>query len=345
MSFIDSLLARGLLPDFLLRAGIRRLNRVRLSELYRRDPELEQEREQALVESMRKSPIALATDAANEQHYEVPPAFFEKVLGRHLKYSSCHWENSTSLDEAEAEMLELTVRRAELEDGQDILELGCGWGSLTLFIAEKFPGAKITAVSNSSPQREFIQARAKERGLTNITVLTADMNVFSIEKQFDRVVSVEMFEHMRNYEALFAKVHGFLRPGGKLFVHIFVHRMHTYLFEVRDETDWMAKYFFTGGAMPSSRLLLYFARGFDVEKHWAVNGQHYGKTARAWLLNQDRQKKEVMQIFRECYGSKQAVKWFEYWRIFFMACEELFNWNKGQEWLVNHYLFRKVKGS
>lgn len=336
---------KGMLPDFLIRTGIRRLNRARLAELYTGDAEQEQAAEQALVDAMRRSPIALSTKAANEQHYEVPPDFFLHVLGKHLKYSSCHWAKAKNLDEAEAEMLELTVLRAELRDGMDILELGCGWGSLTLFMAQKFPGAKITAVSNSTPQREFIQARATELGLSNVTVITADMNDFSIEQQFDRVVSVEMFEHMRNFEALFTRVHGFLKQSGKLFVHIFVNRLHTYLFEVRDETDWMAKYFFTDGTMPSSRLLLYFAQGFDIEKHWAVNGTHYGKTARAWLLNQDRNKKEIMQIFAKCYGSKDAAKWFEYWRIFFMACEELFNWDNGQEWLVNHYLFRKIGGT
>lgn len=342
MSTIDTLLEKGLLPDFLIRAGIRRLNRMRLRELYSGSVEQDQAREQALVDDMRKSPIALFTEDANEQHYEVPPGFFVKVLGRHLKYSSCHWEKARNLDEAEAEMLELTAARAELQDGMDILELGCGWGSLTLFMAAKYPHARITAVSNSNPQREFIEARAKERGLKNLQVITRDMNEFTIDRQFDRVVSVEMFEHMRNYEALFGKVAGFLKKNGKLFVHIFVHREHTYLFEVRDNTDWMAKYFFTGGAMPSSRLLFYFADGFAVEKHWAVNGQHYGKTARAWLENQDRNRAEILTIFRECYGTDQAEKWFEYWRIFFMACEELFNWDNGSEWLVNHYLFRKL---
>lgn len=343
MGWIDRLLEKGRVPDVAIRAAIRRLNRIRLAELYTGNPETEQQREQALVDRMRESPIAVSTEAANEQHYEVPPEFFTRVLGSHLKYSSCHWENAKTLNEAEKEMLEITVTRADLRDGMDILELGCGWGSLTLYMAKKYPAAKITAVSNSRPQREFIESRLQALRLSNVTVITADMNHFSIEKKFDRVVSVEMFEHMRNYEALFSKIHTWLKSGGKLFVHIFVHKLHTYLFEVKDETDWMAKYFFTGGAMPSSRLLFYFSHGFDVEKHWAVNGTHYGKTARAWLENQDLNRAEIMKIFAQCYGGdSQAVKWFEYWRIFFMACEELFNWDQGREWLVNHYLFRKV---
>ncbi len=341
MSKIDTLLEKGILPDFLIRRGIRRLNAMRLRELNTGNPEIDQAREQALIDSMRQSPIAVHTEEANAQHYEVPPEFFVRVLGKHLKYSSCHWENARTLDEAELEMLDLTASRAELSDGMDILELGCGWGSLTLYMAARYPHARITAVSNSNPQRRFIEERAKERGLSNITVTTADMNDFQTDKQFDRVVSVEMFEHMRNYDALFDKVRGFLKSDGKLFVHIFVHRAHTYLFEAKDETDWMARYFFTGGVMPSSRLLLYFARGFCVEKHWAVDGRHYGKTARAWLENQDKNRKEILEIFSRCYGAENAGKWFQYWRIFFMACEELFNYGRGSEWLVNHYLFAK----
>ncbi len=340
MAFVEKALERGRIPDVLIRAGIRRLNRMRLRSLELDDPEKEQQNFQELVQKLRESSIAVHTEDANAQHYEVPAPFFQTVLGHRLKYSSCHWERARNLNEAEDEMLAITCERADLQDGQDILELGCGWGSLSLTMAQKFPHARITGVSNSNGQREFIMELAQERGLKNLNIVTADINVFETKQQFDRVVSVEMFEHMRNYEALFAKVRSFLKPGGKLFVHIFVHARHSYLFEVKDETDWMSRYFFTGGIMPSSHLLLYFAQGFRPDRHWAVNGMHYSKTARAWLENMDANKAHILDIFADVYGS-EAKKWFEYWRIFFMACEELFGWDGGREWLVNHYLFVK----
>ncbi|MCE9597767.1 MAG: cyclopropane-fatty-acyl-phospholipid synthase family protein [Spirochaetia bacterium] len=315
---------------------------MRLREVNAGSIEERQEQLIAFIEMLRGSPIAVHTSEANEQHYEVPAQFFELVLGKRLKYSSAYWGQAKTLDAAEEEMLDLTCKRAELLDGQDILELGCGWGSLTLYVAEKFPNSRITAVSNSNGQRQFIEARAAERGLANIRIITADMNSFSSDQRFDRVVSVEMFEHMRNYHLLFQKIYDLLKPGGKLFVHIFVHARYPYLFEVKDDTDWMAKYFFTGGTMPSADLLLYFKEPMTIEKHWAVNGMHYAKTARAWLENADLNKDRVMDVLRAGYGSK-AAQWFEYWRIFFMACEELFAWNRGEEWLVNHYRFGKGK--
>jgi cyclopropane-fatty-acyl-phospholipid synthase len=295
------------------------------------------------LETLRRSPIAIHTADANDQHYELPPAFFQEVLGRHLKYSSAYWPpDAGSLDEAEAAMLTLTCARAEFQDGQRILELGCGWGSLTLWMAERYPSAQVTAVSNSAPQREFILARARERGLGNLQVLTADMNVFAPPaRDYDRVVSVEMFEHMRNYEELLKRIASWLAPGGKLFVHIFTHRDHAYPFEARHATDWMARNFFTGGVMPSDHTLLYFQRDLQVQCHWRVNGRHYEATANTWLQRLDAGKAAVLALFRDAYGAEEAPRRFVQWRVFFMACAELFGSGAGERWFVSHYLFTR----
>jgi cyclopropane-fatty-acyl-phospholipid synthase len=332
---VQEKLKLDLAPDWLIRIGIRRLLRQRLREEESRDAE-------KLIAELRTSPIAINTRDANRQHYEVPAAFYGLVLGKHRKYSCCYWpEGTTSLESAEEQMLDLTAERAGLADGQSILELGCGWGSLSLYIAKRFPGARITAVSNSHSQREYIEGQARARGLTNLRIITCDMNEFSIEGSFDRVVSVEMFEHMRNYEELLRRIASWLKADGKLFVHIFSHARFSYPFEVRDASDWMAEHFFTGGIMPADELLSHFDRDMRIVEHWKVDGVHYQKTAEAWLENMDRARAEVMPVLAGAYGAGEASKWFWRWRVFFMACAELWGYKQGSEWIVSHYLFEK----
>jgi cyclopropane-fatty-acyl-phospholipid synthase len=340
---IEGLLIKNLLPDSIIRIGIRKLLKERLKEEKKPSAEIQQDHLMKLVSILKESPIAVNTSSANEQHYEVPTSFYQKVLGKNLKYSCGLWEKGNyNLDESERKMLELTCERAGIKDGEDILELGCGWGSLTLFMAEKFKGCRITAVSNSRTQKEFIDSEASRRGVKNVTVITADMNEFTIDKKYERVVSVEMFEHMRNYSSLFNKIHGLLKPGGELFVHIFTHKEFTYLFEVKDETDWMAKFFFTGGIMPGNNFLFYFSNNFEVKDHWVVNGQHYEKTSNAWLANMDQNKDYIIDLFAQTYGEENKIKWWVYWRVFFMSCAELWGFKNGEEWMVSHYLFKRI---
>ncbi len=330
------------LPDFLLRIGIRQLLRSRLRQEKKENVELQQQHFLNFIEELKQSPIALHTKDANEQHYEVPTEFFQLVLGKNMKYSSGYWNNGVNdIDISEEDMLQLTCERAELSDGQKILELGCGWGSLSLYMAKKFPNAEIVGVSNSRTQKLYINSEAKKRNINNLSIITADMNEFSIEEKFDRIVSVEMFEHIRNYEKLLEKLSTFLQENGKMFIHIFTHKEYAYPFEVRDSTDWMAKYFFTGGIMPSDNLLLYFQNHFLIEKHWRVSGTHYSKTSEAWLHNMDAHKTEVQKIFSQTYGKENVKQWITYWRIFFMACAELWGFRNGEEWFVSHYLFTK----
>jgi cyclopropane-fatty-acyl-phospholipid synthase len=339
----DKLVEQNKAPDFLLRAGIRKLLQQRLNDENKGNVEDQQAHLMSLIDFLKSSPIAVNTADANEQHYEVPTPFYQYCLGKNLKYSSGYWNPGVvDLDTAENDMLEITCTRADLQNGQQVLELGCGWGSLSLYMAAKYPGSTFTVVSNSRTQKAYIDEQAKQRGIKNLTVLTADMNTFSIDEKFDRVVSVEMFEHMRNYQLLLKRVSSFLKPDGKLWIHIFTHKEYAYLFEVKDETDWMSKYFFTGGIMPSDDLMLYFNEDMVIEKHWHVNGTHYGKTAEAWLTNMDSHKSEIMPLFEQTYGKEQAVKWWVYWRLFYMACAELWNFNNGNEWIVSHYLFHKT---
>jgi len=336
------LMERGYVPDWLTRIGIRRLLAERLRGAATDDDRARETALARLEAELRAGPIALHTGAANEQHYEVPAGFFQKVLGPRLKYSSCWWPDEVrDLKIAEAAMLALSCERAELGFGQDILELGCGWGSLTLWMAELYPDSRIVAVSNSRSQRQFIEARCRERGFGNVQVITADMNDFSIDRRFDRVVSVEMFEHMRNYQALMGRIRAWLKPGGKLFAHVFAHRRLAYPFEAEGDDNWMGRYFFTGGLMPSRDLLPRFRGDLTLEEQWHFDGRHYQRTLEAWLANQDRHRDEIMALFRETYGPEQADRWFQRWRVFFMACAELFGYRHGEEWGVSHYRFGK----
>ena len=338
----DSLLEKNKVPDFALRLGIRKLLKERLHQEKKETDELQQAHLMNLIAELKESPIAINTAEANEQHYEVPTAFYKFCLGSNLKYSSGYWnEGVLDIDTSENDMLEITCSRAELTDGQDILELGCGWGSLSLYMAKKYPQSSITAVSNSKTQKIYIDEQAQLRGIKNLTIITVNINDFTIEKKFDRVVSVEMFEHMRNYQKLMHKIADCLKINGKLFVHIFTHKNFAYKFEVLDETDWMSKYFFTGGIMPSDDLLLYFNEHLSIEKHWHVSGLHYSKTSESWLQNMDKNKSQIMPLFESTYGKDQAVKWWVYWRLFYMACAELCGYNNGEEWIVSHYLFTK----
>ncbi len=319
----------------MLRAGIRAICALRLRDERRRAPGYLQ----TLVDELRQSDIAIDTAAANAQHYEVPAAFFQRVLGPHLKYSSCYWHVGVdSLGAAETAMLGLTAERAGLADGQAVLDLGCGWGSLTLWAAARFPHSRFTAISNSRSQRDFIMAQARLRGLANVTVETADVRTLELPAgSFDRVVSIEMFEHMRNYAVLLRRIAGWLRPDGALFVHVFAHRQYAYPFEDAGASDWMAREFFTGGLMPSARLLHHFQDDLAIAGEWQLEGTHYARTAEAWYRNLMAHRAEVIDLL----GARASL---ERWRVFFLACAELFGYRDGREWIVAHYRFRPRHG-
>ena len=332
---------QGLLPDRVVRLGIRRLLRQRLDALQSGDATATAELTRAFAQTLHSAPLALNPDQANEQHYELPAGFFERVLGPRLKYSCCLWpeHGDATLAEAESAALAATCERAGLADGQDVLELGCGWGSLSLWMAEHFPRSRITALSNSSSQRAFIEARAQARGLANLRVLTCDFNRFeATARGYDRIVSVEMFEHLRNWPRAFAQVAGWLRPGGRFFLHVFAHREAPYAFEVHDASDWMGQHFFTGGMMPSDDLALHFQDHLRLLDRWRWDGRHYARTARAWLANMDAQRELLLPVVQAAHGGAGELWWMR-WRLFFMAVEELFAWQEGQQWWVGHYLF------
>lgn len=333
----------GYLPDSIIRLGIRRLIAKRIQGMPKADSAAEPQNLKRFVKQLACSPLAVAADTANSQHYEVPVEFFQSVLGPRLKYSACLFSKPQySLAEAENDMLRLTCQRAEIEDGMRILELGCGWGSLTLWIAERYPTCEITAVSGSASQRKFIDIRAQEHGLDNVSVVTADMREFEMGQSFDRVVSVEMFEHMRNYKLLFERVARWLRHDGKAFVHVFCHRHLPYFFETEGAGNWMGRHFFTGGTMPSEGLFGQFADDLNIQRQWRVNGLHYWRTCESWLANLDQHREVLLSLFRRDCTLKEAKRRVQRWRMFFMACAELFRYRSGEEWFVAHYLFENV---
>jgi cyclopropane-fatty-acyl-phospholipid synthase len=338
VSLAVTLAEMGFVPTPVLRRGIRSIvgRRYRQQQAQARPVE-------AWINEMDRGAVALATADANAQHYEVPPAFFELVLGPHLKYSGAWWPDGvTTLEAAERAMLDATMTHAALADGQRVLELGCGWGSLTLSMARRFPHAEIVAVSNSSRQREHIVARARTEGLTGVQVVTADMNTFHAPGPFDRVVSVEMFEHMRNWPELVRRIHGWLTPEGALFVHVFAHLRFAYPYDVDGDDDWMARHFFTGGMMPSDDLLPRVASGlFELEGHWRYNGRHYARTAEAWHQQLVGRRKEVQRVLMGELGRVEGARAYHRWKLFFLACAELFAYRDGSEWMVSHYLLRR----
>ena len=339
MSLVSSIIGtaeRVPLPDAVVRAAIHRL----CSRTATRLAEGNAERDAGFAGEMAARAIAEHTDAANAQHYEVPAAFFALVLGPNRKYSSCFYKDAIStLQEAEEEALRQTVAHADLADGQTILELGCGWGSLSLWMALQFPNARIVAVSNSASQREYIEGEAARIGLSNLRVITSDMNMFDPAAQFDRIVSVEMFEHMMNWRALMTRLRSWLKPDGRFFMHIFTHRAGAYLFDRADREDWIAQHFFTGGVMPSHHLVRQYADLFEIEKEWRWSGTHYQRTALHWLARFDANRAEIESFLTDVYGSETAL-WMRRWRWFFLATSGLFGYADGSEWGVSHYRMR-----
>lgn len=332
----------GWLPDFLIRWGIRRVAGKRLQQIQQSSCEKLQEEFNEFLQMCRSSPLAVAPVESNQQHYEVPTEFFRWVLGKHRKYSSCYWSETTkNLDEAEALALQITCERAELMDGQSILELGCGWGSLSLWMAEHYPRSQITVVSHSRTQKKYIEETAQARSLANLKVICSDINDLRLDLRFDRIVSVEMFEHLRNHEQLFHQLSHWLNETGKVFIHVFCQAQQPALYESHGPEDWMTDYFFTGGMMPSDHLFVYYQNDLRLLRHWRWNGTHYQRTSDAWLQKLDQHRSEVMPILEQTYGQAPARLWLQRWRMFFMACAETFGYQSGNQWWVAHYLFEK----
>ena len=332
--FLLSIAEVGLIPDVFIKTAVRFITKKRLNESGIHENKLN------VIKSISEGGIAEKTDDANEQHYEVPPEFFKYALGKNLKYSCSFFDKTDSLDEAEKSMIELYIERADIQEGHDILDLGCGWGSFSLYVAEKYPSVSITAVSNSKDQIAFIQNEAKRRGLFNIKASKMDVNNLDLDNKFDRIVSIEMFEHLRNYKLILNSLNSLLKPDGRLFVHIFCHKELTYFYEIKNNYDWMTKYFFEGGIMPSQDIFKYFDDELEVINQWDVNGNHYAQTCKAWLNNHYKNKDKILDIFDKHYDKPKI--WFNRWRIFFLSCEAFFAINNGREYFVSHYLFKKL---
>lgn len=335
-------LERNLLPDQVVRRLTRLLLSSRLRSGYRPSAHLQLSHLLHFAHSLREMPIAVSTEKAKSQHYELPTSFFKLVLGKHLKYSCCYFTDGTkTLEDAEKAMLELYCERAQVEDGHSILDVGCGWGSLSLFIATKFSNCKVTGICNSTTQKAHIDEQARDLQLQNLEIIVADISTFEMEASYDRIFSIEMFEHMKNYRDLLKKISNWMKSDSLLFVHYFCHKTFAYHFEDLNDDDWITRHFFTGGTMPSANLLLYFQDDVSIVNHWLVNGKHYSQTSEEWLKRMDKNISSIKPIIEETYGKESAVKWTVYWRTFFIAVAELFGYNNGEEWMVAHFLFKK----
>ncbi|MAH79157.1 MAG: SAM-dependent methyltransferase [Gammaproteobacteria bacterium] len=331
--FLLSLAESGFIPDVLIKIAARYISNKRLNE------QSVDDNKDKIITVLSRGAVAEKTYDANEQHYEVPPEFFKYVLGTNLKYSCSLFNDVDSLDDAEESMLKLYMDRADIKDGHEVLDLGCGWGSFSLYVAERYPNINITSVSNSSDQIAYIKNEAHKKDLLNIKVFRMDVNNLELNKQFDRIVSIEMFEHLRNYKLILNSLNHALKPDGKLFIHIFCHKKLTYLYEMKNNLDWMTKYFFQGGIMPSKDIFQYFEGELEIINQWDINGNHYSKTCKAWLNNHYKNKKKILDIFEKHYDEPKI--WFNRWRIFFLSCEAFFALNNGKEYFVGHYLFKK----
>ena len=332
--FLLSLAESGFIPDALIKIAARYISNRRLIE------QSDDENKDKIISVLSRGVVAEKTHNANEQHYEVPPEFFNYVLGTNLKYSCSLFDDADSLDDAEESMLKLYIDRADIKDGHEVLDLGCGWGSFSLYVAERYPDINITSVSNSSDQIAYIKNEAHKKGLSNIKAFRMDVNNLELNKKFDRIVSIEMFEHLRNYKLILNYLNHALKPDGKLFIHIFCHKKLTYLYEMKNNFDWMTKYFFQGGIMPSKDIFQYFEDELEIINQWDINGNHYSKTCKAWLNNHYKNKKKILDIFEKHYDEPKI--WFNRWRIFFLSCEAFFALNNGREYFVAHYLFKKT---
>ena len=334
IKFLLYLAERGYIPDILIKKAALFISRRRLMA-----PQTSDAKEK-FINSISNGDIAEKTRDANDQHYEVPPEFFKNVLGKRLKYSCSLFEDGSNLDDAEVKMLDLYIKRAEIKNGQKILDLGCGWGSFSIYAAEKFPDSKITSISNSFDQIEFINTEAKKKKLKNLNAIKMDVNNLNLVEKFDRIISIEMFEHIRNYKLVLSALKHLLNNNGKLFIHIFCNKTIAYLYEVKHELDWMTKFFFLGGIMPSKDIFNYFTDDLVIKKQWDVEGIHYSNTSKAWLKNHCKNKKEIIEIFSAHYDD--PIVWFYRWKVFFLTCEVFFAINDGREYFVSHYLFEKA---
>lgn len=334
-------LERNLLPDALVRRLTRLLLASRLRSGYKPSAELQLSSLLHFAHSLEEMPIAIKTEDPKSQHYELPTSFFKLVLGKNLKYSCCYFpDKSSTLEDAENAMLEMYCKRAQVEDGHSVLDIGCGWGSLSLYISQKYTNCRITGICNSKTQKAYIEEQCQELQLQNVEIIVADISTLEMEATYDRIFSIEMFEHMKNYKDLLKKISGWMKHDSLLFVHHFCHKAFAYHFEDKSDDDWITRYFFSGGTMPAANLLLYFQEDVSVVDHWLVNGKHYAQTSEEWLKRMDKNLASIKPIMESTYGKDSAVKWTVYWRTFFISVAELFGYNDGEEWMVALFHFK-----